>query len=441
MIRAISGLVQVSAALVLLAIPARAAVEVQEITTPGGTEVWLVEEPSIPFVALELLFQGGTSLDAQDARGAVHLMTALIEEGAADMDARAFAVARESLAASFRFDSDDDSVTVSARFLTENRAESVALLRAALTEPRFDQDAIERVRAQVISNLRSDAQDPGRISAQNFNAMAFGDHPYGTPGKGTLDSVEGLSRDDIVAAHRGALARDRVFVAAVGDISADELAVVVDRLLADLPETGAAMPAEAEYLLSGGVTVVPFDTPQSVITFGHKGIERDDPDFFPAFVMSEILGGSGFTARLMTEVREKRGLTYGIYANLIPMDLGELLVGRVATANETVAETIDLIRAEWARMAEGGVTAEELDAAQTFLTGAYPLRFDGNARIARILVGMQSQGLPTSYLETRNASVAAVTRDDVARVATRLMDADALHFVVVGQPVGLTPGN
>lgn len=427
--------------LIMLALPVRAAVEVQEITTPGGIPVWLVEESSIPFAALEVLFQGGTSLDAPGKRGAVNLMTALIEEGAGELDARAFAVAREGLAASFRFNSGGDSVSVSAQFLTENSDDAVDLLRLALVEPRFDPDAIERVRAQVLSGLRSDEQDPSTLSSRRFDALAFGDHPYGSPKDGTLDSVAALTRDDIVAAQKGALARDRVFVSAVGDISADELAALVDRLLSDLPEAGTPMPPHTDYLLSGGVTVVPFDTPQSVITFGQPGMKRDDPDFFPAFVMTEILGGSGFTARLMTEVREKRGLTYGISANLIPMDLGEMLIGRVATANETVAETIDVIRAEWARLAENGVTEAELDAAQTYLTGAYPLRFDGNARIARILVGMQSQGLPTSYLETRNAEVMAVTREDIARVAASLIDPGALHFVVVGQPEGLVEGN
>jgi zinc protease len=434
-------LVHAAAALILLALPVRAAVEVQEITTPGGIDLWLVEEHAIPFVALEIMFRGGTSLDAPGKRGAVNLMTALLEEGAGDMDASAFAEATENLAAGYQFSANDDSVSISARFLTENRDAAADLLRAALSEPRFDAGAVERVRGQVLAELRSDLQDPAAISGRKFRELAFGDHPYGSSGEGTIDSVAALTRDDIFAAHRAALARDRLVVAAVGDISAHDLSALIDRLFAGLPETGAPIPGRAEFLMKGGVTTVPFDTPQSVITFGQKGLKRDDPDFFPAFVMTEILGGGGFTARLMTEVREKRGLTYGISANLVPKDHGEMLVGRVATANATAGETIEVIRDEWAKLASEGVTANELAAAQTYLTGAYPLRFDGNARIASILAGMQADDLPVSYLQTRNDKINAVTLEDIRRVAAELIRPNDLHFVVVGQPDGLMPGN
>ncbi len=153
--------------------------------------------------------------------------------------------------------------------------------------------------------------------------------------------------------------------------------------------------------------------------------------------MNHILGGSNFGSRLTTEVREKRGLTYGVSSFLVPRDRSELMVGSVASANDRVAQAIDVVREVWARMAEEGVTEDELEQAKTFLTGAYPLRFDGNARIAGILVGMQVIDLTPAYITTRNDRINAVTKDDVARVARRLLDADGLHFVVVGQPEGL----
>ncbi|MBB93354.1 MAG: peptidase M16 [Rhodobacteraceae bacterium] len=420
------------------AVPARAEVDIQEVTSPSGITAWLVEDHTIPFTALEIRFRGGTSLDAPGKRGAIYLMTGLLEEGAGDLDARGFATAREELAASFGYDSSDDDVSISAKFLTENRDEAVALLRSSLVEPRFDQDAVDRVRGQVLSGLASDEKDPDDIAGKTFAAQIFGEHPYGTPGKGTLASVEALTRDDIVAAHAAVFARDRVYVGAVGDITPEELGAIVDELLADLPETGADMPPPAELQVEGGTTVVPFETPQSVALFGQPGMARDDPDFFAAMIATHILGGTG-ESRLMREVRVKRGLTYGVYAYLGPKDLASILVGRVASANDRIAEAIDVIGDEWALIAADGITAEELEAAKTYLTGAYPLRFKGNGRIAGILVGMQMEDLPIDYIATRNDKVDAVTLEDVNRVAADLFQPENLHFVVVGMPDGLDP--
>src|SRR6056297_3441927 len=420
------------------ALPAWADINIKEVTTPGGVNAWLVEDHSIPFVALELRFKGGASLDPEDKRGVTNLMVGLLEEGAGDMDARAFARATEALAASFSYDVSDDTLSVSARFLTENRDAAVALLRQSLVEPRFDQDAIDRVREQVNSGIRSSKKDPQDIAGKAFDALVYGDHPYASSLNGTLESVASLTREDIVGAHKAAIARDRLYVSAVGDITRDELASLLDGLLLDLPAEGAPLPKPADINLPGGIQVVEFDTPQAVATFGQPGIDRDDPDFFAAFVLNHILGGGSFESRLMHEVREKRGLTYGIYSYLMDRDGAKLWMGGVASANDRIAETIDVIRAEWDRMRETGVTAEELQNAKTFLTGAYPLRFDGNAPIARIAVNMQMQGLSTDYIANRNDMVNAVTLEDVNRVAQDLLDPSRLTFVVVGQPVGVT---
>ena len=422
---------------VLFAVPARAEVDIKEVTSPGGLKAWLVEEPSIPFVALEIRFRGGASLDAPDKRGAINLMTALLEEGAADMDARGFARASEALATSFGFDVSDDSLSISARFLTENRDASIALLRAALQEPRFDAEAIERVRGQVLSSIRSDLKDPNNIARETMDQIIYGDHRYATSLNGTLESVAALTRDDLVAAHQAVLARDRIFIGAVGDITPDVLGALVDDLLGDLPATGAAMPPPAEVNIETGVTVVDYATPQSVAIFAQKGLTQKDPDWFAASVMNQILGGGSFESRLMEEVREKRGLTYGVYSYLLPRDLAATYQGSVSSANDRIAQAIDVIRDEWRKMAENGATEEELLNAKTYITGSYPLRFDGNAQIASILVGMQMLDLPIDYIPTRNDKVDAVTLDDVKRVAAELLTPDNMTFVVVGQPEGI----
>ena len=425
-------------ALALAAPAARAAVDIQTVTSPGGLTAWLVQEENIPFTALEIRFRGGTSLDDPARRGAVNLMTGLLEEGTGDMDSQAFAAARDSLAASFSFSADADTITISARFLTENRDQAVDLLRQAITAPRLDAEAIERVRGQVLAGLRSAEKDPSEIVGQILRQQAFGDHPYATKGDGTLDSVAALTRDDLLTAHAATLARDRVFIGAAGDISAEDLGALIDDLLGDLPATGAPLPGRAPFNLTGGVTVQDFPGPQSTVLFAHSGIKRDDPDFFAATILNEVLGGGRFSARLMTEVRDKRGLTYGIGTSLAGYDQAELVVGQAAVANDKVAEAMEVIRAEWDRIARDGITDEELAKTKTYLTGAYPLRFDGNGPLATILVNMQLIGLPVDYPKTRNAKVEAVTPQDVKRVAARLFRPDDLRFIVVGQPQGVT---
>lgn len=424
-----------------LALPAAANIEIEEVTSPGGIEAWLVEDPSIPFVALEFWFIGGSSLDQPDTSGATYLMMGLLEEGAGDLDSQGFAAAREGLATSFEFDSFRDAVTVSARMLSENRDEAADLLRLALNAPRFDADAIERVRAQVLAMIEGNARDPEEIASATFNALAYGEHPYGSAQEGTAESVAALSREDIVAAHRAALTRGRVVVGAAGDITPEELGVLIDRILGDLPAEAPARPAPADFALEGGKTVVDFPSPQSVAFFGHAGIERDDPDFFAAFVLNQILGGGGFQSRLMSEVREERGLTYGIGTFLSLADLSPGMLGQFSSSNDLVGQAIDVVKEQWADLAVNGVTQEELEGAIRYMTGEYPLRFDGNGRIAGILAAMQSDDIPVDYVTNRNAYIEAVTLEDMRRVAARLLRPDDLHFVVVGQPEGLSPGN
>ncbi|MEO9863289.1 MAG: pitrilysin family protein [Yoonia sp.] len=428
----------ITAVFAVTASVATAAVDIKTITSDGGINAWVVEEPSIPFVALEIRIRGGASLDVEGKRGAVNLMMGLLEEGSGDMTAQEFQAKRESLAASFGYRAYDDTISLSAKFLTENQDDALALFKQSLVSPTFDQDAIDRVRAQVISGINSDAKNPNRIAGAFFDEAAFGDHPYGSSMDGTIESVTALTRDDMFDAHRNVLTRDRLFVSVVGDVTADAVGPMLDDLLGDLPDEGPALPDDVDFGLAGGVTVIDYETPQSVALFGHAGIERDDDDFFAAYIMNQILGAGGFESRLMNEVREKRGLTYGISTFLVPKFHAEMMLGQVASANETIAEAIEVTRNEWARLADEGVTDEELETAKTFLTGEYPLRFDGNGEIADIMVGMQMIGLPPEYVINRNDYIEAVTLDDINRVAGELLDPEALHFVVVGQPEGLT---
>ncbi len=419
-----------------LAPPVRA-LEIRDLTSPGGVPFWLVEEPSIPIVSVEISFAGGARLDPDGRAGVANLMAGLLEEGAGELDAVGFSNARDELPARFGFSAGRDSIDVSARMLIEQLDASVALLATALTSPRFDPEPLERVRAQVLSVIAEDSTDPDNVAAQAWFAAAFPGHPYGRPVFGTAESVRAITRDDLVTARARALTRANARIGIVGAIAAEKAGEIVDVLLSGLDEGVPVEASRTAMLPPPGVTVIELDVPQSAAVFGQAGLPRDDPDYIPAYVMNYILGGGGFASRLMDEVREKRGLAYGVYSYLADLDESALYLGGVQTANERMAESLEVIRGEWARMAAEGITADDLDRAKKYLTGAFPLGFDSNSRIANYLVFLQEEELGIDYIDRRNDLVEAVTLEDVKRVAARLLKPEELSIVVVGKPSGL----
>ena len=430
-------LIAVCSILILLTKPLYAELNIQELTSQNGTKFWLAQEKSIPFVSLEIRFRGGTSMDDNKTRGAVSFMTAMLEEGAGELDAQAFSKARDSIAASFNFDVSRDNLSVSARFLSDTREEAIQLLKQALTTPRFDQEAMERVRKQIISIIASNQKNQNKIAQSKLYELTFPDHIYSSSGLGSTDKITLLNGNDLRQAHKVAITRDRISVSIVGDISEIQAIEMLDELLENLPNSSKLLPKRVRANLDLGTVLVDYPSPQSVAFFTFKGISRTDQDFFAAFVMNHILGGGGFNSRLMKKIREERGLTYSVNTSLAQYDHAELYLGMFQSSNDKISEAIGILKKEIALLANNGVNQEELEEAKKFLIGAYPLRFDGNVRIANILAGMQFMGLDKEYIKLRNVMVSGVTSEDVARVAERLLSSKEFTLVVVGKPEGL----
>ncbi|MFA7428724.1 MAG: pitrilysin family protein [Rhodospirillaceae bacterium] len=424
-------------ALLLLPLTAQA-IEAQKVVSDGGIEAWLVEDHSVPVIALEVGFQGGAALDPADKPGLANMVSALLDEGAGDLDSLAFQSKLESLAIGLSFGASQDNFTGSLRTVLENRDTAFDMLRMALTQPRFDEEPVSRIRSQIQTALSFDLQRPNTIAARRWNEVVFGTHPYARPVRGTPESIAAITTNDLRTFVTTRLGRDRMKIGVAGSISPAELKPLLDATFGGLPKQTAVPPVpDATPAAKGTVEVIDKAIPQSVAVFGHPGVERHHPDFYPAFVVNHILGGGGFTARLMQEVREKRGLAYSVSSSLAAMDHAALVTGGVGTNNARMKESLDLIRAEWARMAENGPTAEELEDAKTYLMGAWPLRFTSTPNVASILASMQLDGYPIDHLQTRNDKVAAVTLEDARRVAASLLKPDALTIVVVGQPEGI----
>jgi len=433
-------------ALALLASPAAAqgkTMAIQEVTSPGGIKAWLVESHANPLVAMRFAFRGGASQDPKDKEGVAYFVTAMMDEGAGDLDATAFQERQQELAMRLDFDAGRDVMLGKLQTLTTNKDEVFDLARLAMAEPRFDDVAFERVREQILAGHKFDENDPATVASHAWDRTAFKDHPYGRPIKGTKDSIAAISPDDLRDYVRRVFARDQLVITVVGDINAEELGKALDEVFGDLPERSELVTvAQAEPPLGPKLEVIAMEVPQSVAQFGHRGIARQDDDFIAAYVLNYIIGGGGFSSRLMEEVREKRGLAYSVYSNLYPYRNGAVFVGNVATKNEAVAQSLTVIQDELRRLAEEGPSAEELNNAKSYLTGAYALRFESSTSIANQLLWIQIEELGHDYVDRRNALIEAVTLDDVKRVAKRLLAADQLITTIVGKPVvpkGVTP--
>lgn len=420
---------------------AKTNMKIQSITSPGGVSAWLVEEHSVPLLALRFVFDGGNSQDPTGKEGVANFMTAMMDEGAGDLDSAHFQERMEELAVRMSFEDARDSLYGNFETLSANRDAAIDMLRLAVNKPRFDTDAVERIRKQLLANLAYAAKNPERVASQAWTAAAFPAHPYGRPANGTLDSVKAIQPSDLEMFRKRTFSRGTLKVVAVGDIDAKALGAILDRVFGDLPAKAdlVAVP-QTDPKPAMKMQVIEMNVPQSVVQFGMPGLARKDPDFMAAYVMNHILGGGGFASRLTEQVREKRGLAYSVYSYLQPFRKAALFAGGVATKNAAVKESIDVIKAELQRMATEGPTEKELESAKSYLTGSFALRFDTNSKIASQLLSLLNEDLGIDYVDKRNALVEAVTLEDVKRAAARILKVDNLLVTVVGKPQGLNPG-
>src|SRR5215213_45729 len=391
-----------TAALETLSAPA----PVRQIVTPAGIEVWHVESPLVPLVALAFAFEGGAAQDPKDRPGVAQMLARLLDEGAGGYNSDAFQERLAGRAIELSFNAGNDAVGGSLKTLVKHADEAFDLLGLALAEPRFDPDAIERVRGQTIAGLRYQQNDPGVMATRRFFVEGFAGHPYGHPTSGTVESVEAISRDDLLALHRSIVTRGRVKIAVVGAVHEDRLARLLERVFGALPEPQPLNPVDPTTLQRRGQRVlVDLDVPQSVIRFGTGGVPIRDPDFIPAYVLNHILGGGAFTSRLFQEVREKRGLAYSVGTSLVSYRAAAMTWGYTATKNERVPECLDVIAGEIAKLRDDGPSDDELQKAKDYLTGSYALGFDTSTKIAHTLAQLSYEGLGIDYIGRSNRLV------------------------------------
>ena len=421
--------------IVFLTLPAvmaaRAAVAIKEVRSPGGITAWLVEDYTVPIVAIRFAFPGGSTQDPAGKEGLANLMSGLFDEGAGDLDSDAFQLKLDDAGAEMRFSAGRDNFYGSMRVLADQRAEAFGLLKLAVTKPRFDQAPVDRIRSQIVAGIVAGARDPENAAQVAWSQAIYGDHPYARRNEGTEATLDTITAGDLRAQHARLFARSKLRIGVVGAIDAATLAAELDRVFGDLPAEPQLSPvAKAAPKLAQEIGV-PYDLPQTSLRLAYPGIDRKDPQFFAAYLMNEVLGGGTFSSRLFEEVREKRGLAYSVGSSLINNEYSEGLVISTATRSDRAAETLEIIRREVARMAADGPTEAELEAAKKYVVGAYAINnLNSSFAIAATLVELQLDELGIDYIDRRAALINGVTLDQAHAAAKRLLSAEPAIMVV-----------
>ena len=411
--------------------------QVREVTASNGVKAWLIEEKSTPLIAVSVLFNGGAASDPKRLQGLTPMAAAVLSEGAGRYKSEQLNQILAEKAIELDFSSGADYISAELTTLRQNRDEAFDFLRLALTKPRFDKRALKQARERILAAVKARKGNPNAAAYERFLKLVFKNHPYSRI-MPSADGVKAVTRANLKRLVRRRFARDNMVIGVAGNISESELKALLEKTFSDLPEK-AVLPDIPDFTpeLSARTDVLTMDVPQSAAVFGHAGIPRGDPDYYAALLVDYSFGGGGFASRLFDKVREKNGLAYSVSTFMLPLKHSPMYIGTLASDNAKIAGAIDIVKAEWAKMAQSGQTAKELKDAKTYLTGSFPLSFTSSAGLASFLAALQDNGEGIDYLQNRNALMNAVSLSDARRVAARLLAPESLFFVVVGKPANL----
>lgn len=412
-------------------------IAIQELTTKSGIDVWFVEDTTVPVLSIKFFFEHvGAAYESAEKQGLARLVSNTLDEGAGEYDAKAFQKALTDHSISLSFSSSRDHFSGKLKTLTRYQDKAFSLLKLALSEPRFDEDAVERMRAANIARIRASLSKPNWINARLFNDVLYGDHPYAQNSGGTLTTLSALTPDDLRSYVEENLTRDRLKVAVTGDIAAEELLKAIDSIFEDLPKTRDSdrqkvsafnWPEEGHSALF----TMPL-LPQSSIMLAFPSLRMDDEHYYAMKLLSTVLGGSGFGSRLMEEIREKHGLTYGIYSYLSENVAASMLQINASSQNETVTELLNRTMGELKRLQDEPLSLEELNSHRNYVIGSMPLSLTSTDKISSIIQFLQMNDLPSDYLDTRTASLNAVTPETIQQLAKNHFKPENAVVIVTG---------
>ena len=420
------------AALVLAATPSHA-LDIKKMTLSNGATVLVSEQHQLPMVTVMIEFDAGTRRDPKGKEGLAELTARCLSQGTKELTAPEFDQKTDFMGSSVGVSAGRDYSTAGMTSLKKYQAETMQLLAGILIEPGLRDADIERKRAEQVAEIKAAEEQPGYTAGVEFDKDLFGDAPYGHPGAGSSDSVAKLSNDDVRGYYHDYYKLGSAIIAVAGDVTADEVKASLEKALAGLAGSVAPQDAPSPINVPAGLHVKLIDrnVMQANIIMGSGGVERSNPDFYRLKVMNYILGGGGFSSRLVKVVRSQHGLAYSINSGFEPGKFqGAFTIG-LQTKNASSNEAIDLVLQQLREIQEKPVSDAELDGAKKFLIGSFPLGIERQSAIASFMIQVEFYGLGLDYADQYPKLIGSVTKDDVLAVAKKYLHPDSMIVVAV----------
>lgn len=413
-------------------------IKIQEVTSPQGLKAWLVEDHTLPLLSMKFSFEAGSIYEPLGKEGLSTLVSDMLTEGAGDLDHKAFSEALQDHAIHIDFASQNDVFTGVIRTTTQNRDKAFHLLKMALEKPLFKEKEFEKVKHSYVANLLNLYKNPGFLAEKEIIETVYAGHSYARLGVGSEKSIANIKRDDLEKFRKENFVKQGMVMAVCGDITPQQLGVLLDRVFGSLPEKKKNPVSIPVALLSnkGALKIVKTSHPQSMVNFMQEGLSFKDPNHAKLKIINTILGGD-FSSRLMKEIRVKRGLVYGISTGLNELKYSATLSGSFASDNSKAKEAITLIKEQWKALKEKGITEKELEDAKSHLLGSFALNFSSSLGIVATLFHLQFLGADVDYVNRRSALINKCTLQDVNEFAQNFLKPDQLTFAIAGNPEGL----
>ncbi len=423
-----------SVMLLLMAPVSWAVPQIQHWQTQNGAKVLFVPSKALPIVDLRVVFAAGSVRD-NGLSGVAKLTNHLLDTAAGEWDAQEIAQRLEGVGARFGLESLRDMAVLSLRSLRDEQFFQPAfeVFNTILQQPRFEQSEIDRVRKQMLISLKNAKQSPSSLASKAFYKAVYGSHPLASPPGGSEESLAVIQREQILAFYQRYYVAKNAVIAIVGDLDRAKAEAIAERISSGLPvgEPAAELPPIPE-LKKAKLIRIQFPSKQSHITIGQAGMSRTDADFYSLYVGNHTFGGSGFSSRLMAEVREKRGLAYSVYSYFSPMQQAGPFEMGLQTRNDQVAESLEIVNRELKKFINDGPSAKELDASIRNITGGAPLRIDSNKKLVQYLAMIGFYALPLDYLEKFDQRIEAVTLQKVKTAFQQRLHPERMVTVIVG---------